>query len=58
MIEEYVLAGSAGWERCFPAVSCLSWLACSTDMLNMICANRKVLSCQILLQPMPVLVGE
>ena len=48
-----------GWlGTIFPAISCLSWLACSTDMLNMICTNRKVLSCQILLQPMPVLVRE
>ena len=58
MIEEYVLAGSAGWGRCFSVISCLSWLACSTDMLNMICANRKVWSRQILLQPMPVLVRD
>ena len=58
MIKEYILANPAGWGRCFSTISCLSWLACSTDMLNMICAIRKVLPYWILLQPMPVLVGE
>ena len=40
----YILANPAGWGRCFSTISCLSWLACSIDMLNMICTIRKVLS--------------
>ena len=42
---------SAGWERYSSTISCLSWLACSTDMLNMICVVQKVLLCSTLFLP-------